>query len=101
MNDLRTLLSFIQFEPWSLFTAGLVAAMFVARGLDFLPTWIVTPTLKLEANPLARRAGLVRMARTILTESFQDQGGDGIRDCGSLGGFEQPSGHRLANGQNA
>ncbi len=68
MNDLRTLLSFIQFEPWSLFTAGLVAAMFVARGLDFLPIWIVTPKLELEANPLMRRAGFIRMALTILTK---------------------------------
>ena len=63
----------IVMEPWSPFTAGLIAAMAFARALDFLSTWIVTPTLKLEANPLARRAGLVRMALIILTKSFQEQ----------------------------
>ena len=52
----------IDLEPWSRFTAGLIAAMFVARGLDFLSTWIVTPKLELEANPLMRRAGFIRMA---------------------------------------
>ena len=62
MDELRSILSEFSFEPWNRFTAGLIAALFVARGLDFLSTWIVTPTLKLEANPLARRAGLVRMA---------------------------------------
>jgi hypothetical protein len=56
------LLSLWQPEPWSRFTAGLVAAMFVARGLDFLSTWLVTPKLELEANPLMRRTGFVRMA---------------------------------------
>jgi len=28
-----------------------------SRGMDFLSTWIATPTLELEANPLARRLG--------------------------------------------
>ena len=46
------LLSLIELEPWNRFTAGLVVAMAVARLLDFLSTWIVTPKLELEANPL-------------------------------------------------
>lgn len=28
-----------------------------ARGMDFLSTWFATPTLALEANPLAKRLG--------------------------------------------
>ena len=28
-----------------------------ARGMDFLSTWVATPTLLLEANPLAKRLG--------------------------------------------
>jgi hypothetical protein len=48
--------------------------MAVARRLGFLSPWIVTPRLELEANPLMRRTGSVRMALTILTESFQEQG---------------------------
>ena len=36
--------------------------MAVARGLDFLSTWLVTPKLQLEANPLMRRAGFAWMA---------------------------------------
>lgn len=39
--------------PWFM---GL-AALLVARGLDFLSTWIATPGLLLEANPIARRLG--------------------------------------------
>jgi hypothetical protein len=35
----------------------LAAGIALARGLDFLSTWIVTPTLALEANPLMRRLG--------------------------------------------
>ncbi len=35
----------------------LVALLVVARGLDFLSTWIATPNLELEANPIARRIG--------------------------------------------
>ena len=67
MDELRILLSAYSLEPWNRFTAGLVAAMFLARALDFLSTWIVTPKLELEANPLMRRAGFIRMALTILT----------------------------------
>ena len=64
MNELRLLLSelFDVPSPGDPFTWALVAAMIFARGMDFLSTWLVTPTLKLEANPLARRVGLVRMA---------------------------------------
>ena len=61
MDELRSILSEFSFEPWNRFTAGLIAALFVARGLDFLSTWIVTPTLKLEANPLMRRVSWLRM----------------------------------------
>lgn len=56
------LLSLISPEPWSRFTAALIAAMAFSRGMDFLSTWIVTPRLELEANPLMRRVGFVRMA---------------------------------------
>ncbi len=35
-------------------TLGLLA---FARGMDFLSTWFATPTLALEANPLAKRLG--------------------------------------------
>jgi hypothetical protein len=34
-----------------------LALLAVARGLDFLSTWIATPELVLEANPIARRLG--------------------------------------------
>ncbi len=63
------LLSLIEPEPWGRFTAGLMATMAVARGLDFLSTWLITPKLQLEANPLMRRTGFARMALTILTKS--------------------------------
>ena len=39
-------------EPLTLF---LIAAVVLSRALDFLSTWLVTPGLALEANPLARR----------------------------------------------
>ena len=57
--------------------------MALARGLDFLSTWIVSPKLELEANPLMRRAGFIRMALTILTKSFQEQRAAGTA-AGSL-----------------
>ena len=74
MDQLRLLLSelFDVPSPGDPFTWALVGAMVFARGMDFLSTWLVTPTLKLEANPLARRVGLVRMALTILTKSFRN-----------------------------
>ena len=64
MDVLRVLLSelFDVPSPGDPFTWALVGAMGFARGMDFLSTWLVTPTLALEANPLARRVGLVRMA---------------------------------------
>ena len=34
-----------------------LSVLFFARGMDFLSTWIATPNLKLEANPIARRLG--------------------------------------------
>lgn len=36
---------------------ALLAALVLARGMDFLSTWIATPNLVLEANPLARKLG--------------------------------------------
>lgn len=33
------------------------AILIFARGMDFLSTWIATPNLKLEANPIARKLG--------------------------------------------
>ena len=59
---MEEILSLWQPEPWNTLTAFLIAAMALARGLDFLSTWIVTPKLELEANPLMRRAGFIRMA---------------------------------------
>ncbi len=59
---MEEILSLIQPEPWTRFTVGLIAAMAFARGLDFLSTWIVTPRLALEANPLMRRLRWGRMA---------------------------------------
>ena len=35
----------------------LMSLLFFSRGMDFLSTWIATPNLELEANPLARRLG--------------------------------------------
>lgn len=35
----------------------LLALLLTARGLDFLSTWIATPHLELEANPIARKLG--------------------------------------------
>lgn len=35
----------------------LLALLLAGRGADFLSTWVATPTLLLEANPLARRMG--------------------------------------------
>ena len=58
--------------PGDPFTWALVGAMVFARGMDFLSTWLVTPTLALEANPLMRRMRWGRMAFTILTKSFRN-----------------------------
>jgi hypothetical protein len=35
----------------------LFALLLFARGMDFLSTWVATPNLMLEGNPLARRLG--------------------------------------------
>ena len=59
---MQDLLSQFDFEPWGPFTAGLIALMALARGLDFLSTWLVTPKLGLEANPIMRRLRWGRMA---------------------------------------
>ena len=102
MDELRNLLSGYSLEPWNRLTAGLVAAMFVARLLDFLSTWIVTPKLELEANPLMGQVGFIRMALTIPTKSFQEQGvtgreaeGYGTRDYGA---FDSPGKGREPGG---
>ena len=34
-----------------------LSLLLFSRGMDFLSTWIATPNLELEANPLARRLG--------------------------------------------
>jgi hypothetical protein len=31
--------------------------LFVSRGMDFLSTWVATPNLVLEGNPIAKRLG--------------------------------------------
>jgi hypothetical protein len=49
-------------SPSDPFTWVLVAAVAMARGLDFLSTWVVTPRLELEANALMRRLRWGRMA---------------------------------------
>lgn len=41
----------------SLAHAGFALMLAFARGADLLSTWIATPTLALEANPVARRLG--------------------------------------------
>jgi len=46
-------------EPFAWF---LVAALAFSRGMDFLSTWLVTPRLLLETNPLMRRVRWGRMA---------------------------------------
>jgi len=46
---------------------SLAALILVGRVGDILSTWIVTPTLVLEANPLARRLGWKFALATLLT----------------------------------
>src|SRR6476620_10519305 len=36
---------------------ALLSCLVVARSMDFLSTWIATPNLVLEANPLAKKMG--------------------------------------------
>ncbi len=35
----------------------MLALLLVARGMDFLSTWVATPTLALEGNPVAKKLG--------------------------------------------
>jgi hypothetical protein len=35
----------------------MLAVLLAARGLDFLSTWLATPTLALEGNPIAKKLG--------------------------------------------
>jgi hypothetical protein len=37
--------------------AQILLLLFVARGMDFLSTWVATPNLVLEGNPLAKKLG--------------------------------------------
>jgi hypothetical protein len=37
--------------------AQILVLLFVARGMDFLSTWVATPNLVLEGNPLAKKLG--------------------------------------------
>jgi len=37
--------------------AELLMLLFLARGMDFLSTWIATPNMVLEGNPLAKKLG--------------------------------------------
>ena len=46
---------FIQFGSPLYFV--FLSALITARGLDFLSTWVATPNLALEANPIARKLG--------------------------------------------
>lgn len=47
--------SFVTFP--SVAYAGWLVLLLISRGLDFLSTWLATPNLVLEANPIARRLG--------------------------------------------
>lgn len=47
-----------EFVPFgSTLYQGLLAVLLVSRGMDFLSTWVATPNLVLEANPIARKMG--------------------------------------------
>lgn len=46
------------FVPFGSRTYGLVfLLLLVARGMDFLSTWVATPNMVLEGNPLAKKLG--------------------------------------------
>jgi hypothetical protein len=46
------------FVPFGSRTYGLVfLLLLVARGMDFLSTWVATPNLVLEGNPIAKKLG--------------------------------------------
>ena len=36
---------------------GVLGCLVIARGMDFISTWVATPNLVLEANPIARKMG--------------------------------------------
>ena len=64
-------------SPGDPLTLLLVAGMGFGRGLDLFSTWIVTPHLALEANPLARRMRwrtLVLLNLPLLALPFAHQG---------------------------
>lgn len=48
-------------DEFTVFLSGeycaLLAFVLFARAMDFLSTWVATPNLKLEANPIARKMG--------------------------------------------
>lgn len=37
--------------------ALLFLLLFVSRGMDFLSTWVATPNMVLEGNPIAKKLG--------------------------------------------
>ena len=43
--------------PFGSRTYGLLVVLLVARGMDFLSTWVATPNLVLEGNPIAKKLG--------------------------------------------
>lgn len=45
----------VAFPSWDYFIA--FGVLLVARGADFLSTWVATPNLVLEGNPIAKRMG--------------------------------------------
>jgi hypothetical protein len=47
-----------EFVPFgSAFYFALLAVLLLARGADFLSTWVATPNLVLEANPISKKLG--------------------------------------------
>lgn len=47
-----------EFVPFASRTYGLLFLLLVfARGMDFLSTWVATPNMVLEGNPIAKRLG--------------------------------------------
>ena len=46
---------FVQFGSRSY--ASMFLLLFVSRGMDFLSTWVATPNMVLEGNPIAKRLG--------------------------------------------
>jgi hypothetical protein len=52
VQAINELLSLWEPKPWTRFTAGLIAAMFVGRGLDLLSTRLVTPETGAGGQPV-------------------------------------------------